>query len=177
MAFFKPRKVRIQRTKKPWLHGTTTRLFHLGDLMTKVLSMAATYSGNAGREAYEAARTDRTIEDIKLKQQRTAYVRAQTERTHLLNELTRRQLALIPQGALGTPVPPALTDGGPALVGVDLAAPGEDFSAPLLISHACPRCQAMNAFPPTSKDMVEMQCISCSQEWEIYPQGAEVLAQ
>ncbi len=158
------RKVRIQRKKRPWLHGTTKRLFHLGDLMTKVLSMAATYSGNAHREAYEAARTDRTIEDIKLKQQRTAYVRAQTERTHLLNELTRRQLAIFSAaGGLG-PAPS---------IGVDIAEPGADQT---LIAHACPRCEAQCTFPPTSDDEVEMQCASCGQEWVIYPQGAEVLA-
>ena len=163
MPIFKPRRVRIQRTKKPWLHGTTTRLFHLGDLMTKVLSMAATYSGNAGREAYEAARTDRTIEDIKLKQQRTAYVRAQTERTHLLNELTRRQLAILPAaGAPGpAPAPSAQTT--------------TETETAHLIAHACPRCEAQNTFPPTSDDEVEMECVSCGQEWVIYPQGAEVL--
>lgn len=165
MPIFKPRKVRIQRTKKPWLHRETKQLFALGDLGIRVARMFAVYSGNIGRAAYEDARTDRMIEDIELKVQRKAYVRAQTERTHLLNELTRRQLALIPAGSLGTPAP-ALMGGGPS----------QEKAKPELIAHACPRCETMVTFPPTSKDLVEMKCHSCGQEWEIYPQGAEVMA-
>jgi hypothetical protein len=142
-------KVRIQRTKKPWLYHETQRLFAFGDLCTSILKMFATYSGNAGREAYEAARTDRMIKDTELKKQRIAYVRAQTERTLLLNQKTRADLALLERGAPGSPA-------------------GS-------LQHNCPRCNGLVDVPPSAETMVDVSCPACGQEWEIYPQGAEVI--
>ena len=86
------RKVRIQRTKKPWLHASTKRNFAIGDLCTRVLNVVATYGGNVQKEAYDIARTDNRIADSALKVLRQSLVIEQIRRVELLNTQTALEI-------------------------------------------------------------------------------------
>jgi len=151
-----PPRVRIQRKKKPFLHTQTKQLFAFGDLCANILSMSARYAGNADREDYQRARTERTEADVHLKYARLEYVNAQTERTHLLNQQTRAALALIEVPRIGE------TSTGTS-------------TAVKIMQHNCPRCNGLVDVPPSSETAIEITCPHCTQEWEIYPQGAEVM--
>ena len=145
-------KVRIQRKRKPLLHTQTKQLFAFGDLCAAVLSMFARYSGNAGQEDYQRARTEKTEADVHLKYARLQYVEAQTERTHLLNQQTRAALALVEAPSVG----------------------GTGTTSKIM-QHNCPRCNGLVDVPPSSETAIDISCPHCTQEWEIYPQGAEVM--
>ena len=148
MGIFTP-KVRIQRKRKPFLQVKTKQNIAFAELCHALLSISARRAGEAGRNDYQRVRTERMIADTSLKYARLSYVEAQTERTHLLNQQTRVALALI-----------------------DGQVPGASGS----LQHNCPRCNGKVNIPPSNKTMISVACPHCKQEWEIYPQGAEVLA-
>ena len=81
-------KVRIQRKRKPWLHGETERLFAFGSLITNILSVVATYGAAARKEEYDQARIRRLNEETVQKEVRACLLVEQTRRTELLNVQT-----------------------------------------------------------------------------------------
>lgn len=90
-------KVRIQRKRRPWLHGETERLFALGSLITNILSVVATYGAAARKEEYDQARIRRLNEETVQKEVRASLLVEQTRRTELLNVQTLLEL----QGTFG----------------------------------------------------------------------------
>jgi len=156
MGIFTP-KVRIQRKKKPFLATQTKQLFAFGDVCLAFSRMWARYVAEAGRDDLLNVRIERNEADIALKYTRLKLVEAQTERTRLLNQQTRAALALIEAEGKGNIK--------------------QQHNEGIRYEHNCPRCNGIVDIPPSSKTMVHITCPHCTQQWDIYPQGAEVIQQ
>lgn len=82
------RKIRIQRKRRPWLYNATKHNFAIGKLCLAILTPWARAEEVASRQAYEHARTARTLKDVELKEITVAYRAEQARRTDLLNAKT-----------------------------------------------------------------------------------------